>query len=240
MAEYGDYCPVNMATEVVADRWTPLIIRELLLGSTRFNEIARALPGISRTLLVQRLRHLERRGVVETWPSPNGRGREYRLTDAGRDLESVIDAMSRWAIEWLFEDLKPDTVPPTTLMWWMHQRVEPRRFPPHRTVVEFRFRDAGETIWLMLDRGTASVCVQHPGFEPDVVASATTATFSEVFSGVRSWRQSVLAGDIEVHGMPQLTRSLPTWFLWSPWAKVSKERAQRALAAEGAARGTLG
>lgn len=228
MAEYGDYCPVNMATEVVADRWTPLIVRELLLGSTRFNEIARSLPGISRTLLVQRLRHLERRGVVETWPAPSGRGHEYHLTQAGRELEEVIDALGRWAIEWLYEGMKPHTVPPTTLMWWMHLRTEPRNFPPRRTVMEFRFREPSETVWLLLDRGTSSVCVKHPGFETDVVASATTATFAEVFQGVRGWRQAVLAGDIEVQGLPQVTRAVPTWFLWSPWADAARERSERA------------
>lgn len=240
MAEYGDYCPVNMATAVVADRWTPLIVRELLIGSTRFNDIARALPGISRTLLTQRLRHLQRRGVVETWPSPTGRGHEYHLTPAGRDLESVIDALSRWAIEWLFDDIQPHTVPPTTLMWWMHLRTEPQKFPPHRTVLEFRFSEAEQTIWLMLDRGAASVCVKHPGFEPDVVASATTSTFAEVFQGARGWRQAVIAGDIEVHGMPRLTRALPTWFLWSPWADAARERSERAEQARRSRSETVG
>lgn len=228
MADYGDYCPVNMATEIIADRWTPLIVRELILGSSRFNDLARALLGISRTLLVQRLRHLERRGVVETWPTPSGRGREYHLTPAGQGLEAVIDALGRWAIEWQYDDLKPHTVPPTTLMWWMHLRTEPRNFPPHRTVLEFRFREPQVTTWLVLDRGTSSVCVQHPGFASDLVAIARTATFADVFQGVRGWRQAVLAGDIQVLGLPQLARAVPTWFLSSPWADVTRERSERA------------
>ena len=130
MAEHDSYCPVNMATEVLGDRWTPLIVRELILGSTRFNDLVRALPGISRTLLSKRLRHLERKGVLETWPSPTGRGSEYHLTPAGRDLERVIDAFGRWAIEWLYEEMDAHEIPPTQLMWWMHRRVEPARFPP--------------------------------------------------------------------------------------------------------------
>lgn len=240
MADYGDYCPVNMAAEVLAGRWTPLIIRELVLGSTRFNEVARVLPGISRTLLAQRLRHLERHGIVETWPSPAGRVHEYRLTQSGHDLEAVIDAMGRWAIEWLFDDLRPETVPPTTLMWWMHRRIRPEHFPPQRTVIEFRFLDAHQTIWLLLDRGAASVCAHHPGFDSDVVASARTGTFAAVFRGVSGWRQAVLAGDIEVEGMPRLTRALPTWFAWSPWADVTRARARRGPTVRGASGDRVG
>lgn len=233
MPEYGDFCPVQLAAEVVADRWTPLIVRELILGSTRFNDIARAMPGISRTLLVQRLRHLERRGVVQTWPSPTGRGSEYHLTPAGKDLFSVLDSMGRWAIEWLFEDLRPHDVSATTLMWWMHRRMDRDRFPPQRTVVEFRHTaPTAQTIWLVLDRGQASVCMQHPGFEVDVVATGTTGDFAEVFQGYRRWWEAVEDGRIVVEGPPRLISALPTWFLWSPWAEATRERAERAGRAE--------
>jgi len=236
MPDYGDYCPVQMAAEVVADRWTPLIVRELVLGNTRFNDIARAMPGISRSLLVQRLRHLERKGVLETWPSPTGRGSEYHLTPAGKDLERVIDTLGRWAIEWLFEDLRPHDVPPTTLMWWMHRRVDPTAFPPQRTVVEWRHTaPKPQNIWLVLDRAEVSVCMVHPGFDVDVIVSATTATFADVFQGYSTWAEAVEAGRIEVAGPPRLTSALPRWFLWSPWAQVTRERADRAAAERAAA-----
>ncbi|NYJ00809.1 DNA-binding HxlR family transcriptional regulator [Nocardioides thalensis] len=238
MPDYGDFCPVQMAAEVVADRWTPLIIRELVLGNTRFNDIARAMPGISRSLLVQRLRHLERKGVLETWPSPTGRGSEYHLTPAGRDLERVIDSLGRWAIEWLFDELRPHDVPPTTLMWWMHRRVDRDRFPPHRTVVEFRHTaPSPETIWLVIDRGEVSVCMQHPGFEVDVFVGATTPDLADVFQGYCTWREAVDAGRIQVQGPPRLVNALPTWFLWSPWAEVTRERADRGARAEEPAAG---
>lgn len=228
MPEYGDFCPVQMAAEVVADRWTPLIIRELVLGNTRFNDIARAMPGISRTLLVQRLRHLEKNGVLDTWPSPTGRGSEYHLTAAGKDLERVIDALGRWAVEWLFDDMQPHDVPPTTLMWWMRRRVDTSTFPPQRTVIEFRHTEPKpQTIWLVLDRGDVSLCHQHPGFEVDVVAIATTADFADVFQGYRTWNEAVAEGRIEVMGPPKLLRALPRWFLWSPWKDVTRERFDR-------------
>ncbi|PWN01738.1 transcriptional regulator [Nocardioides silvaticus] len=229
MPDYGDYCPVQMASEVVADRWTPLIVRELVLGNTRFNDIARAMPGISRSLLVQRLRHLEKKGVLETWPAAAGRGHEYHLTPAGKDLVNVIDSLGRWAIEWLFDDLRPHDVPPTTLMWWMRRRVNVEAFPPVRTVVEFRHTaPVAQTIWLVLDRGDVSVCHQHPGFEVDVTAIGTTADFADVFQGYRTWTEAVDEGRIEVLGPPRLTNALPRWFLWSPWAEVTRERAERA------------
>ena len=228
MAEHASYCPVNLTTEVLGDRWTPLIVRELLLGSTRFNDLVRALPGISRSLLSQRLGHLERRGVLEAWPSRTGRGSEYHLTPAGRDLEGVLDAYGRWAVEWLYEDLQAQEMPPTTLMWWMHRRVDPANFPPGRTVLEFRFSRPTQTIWPLLENGAADVCIQHPGGDVDLVASATARTFGHIFQGRRRWQEAVANGDVDVVGPPRLNRGLPTWFTWSPWADVTEERAARA------------
>jgi DNA-binding HxlR family transcriptional regulator len=229
MPEYGRFCPVSLTTEVLADRWTPLIVRELVLGNTRFNDIARGLPGISRTLLTQRLRHLEKRGVVERWPVPTGQGSEYHLTPAGKDLERIIDAFGRWAIEWLFEDLYPQEVDPPTLMWWMHRRMDPSRFPDHRVVLEYVFTAPDPTsIWLVLERGEVSVCQQHPGFDTDVHLRGTTAAFSYVFNGQYQWREALREGHIEVAGPPRLLRELPTWFLWSPWHEVTRERMARA------------
>src|SRR5690606_36638884 len=108
-----------------------------VLGTTRFNDIARGLPGISRSLLVQRLRHLERKGVLELWPSPTGKGNEYRLTAAGKDLEPVVEALGRWAVEWLFDALQPHEIDPVTLTWWMHRRIAPEHLPPGRVIVQF-------------------------------------------------------------------------------------------------------
>lgn len=226
--EYGRFCPVALASQVLADRWTPLIVRELVLGGTRFNDIARGLPGISRSLLVQRLRHLERMGVVARWPSPTGRGSEYHLTPAGKDLEEVIVAMGRWAVEWLFDDLRPDDVDAVTLTWWMHRRVDPERLPPGRVVVELHHTEPERRIvWIVLDRGEASVCVQHPGFPPDVRVAASTPALAEVFGGFEPWERGVAAGAIRIDGPPALVRALPGWFRWSPFAEATRARALR-------------
>jgi DNA-binding HxlR family transcriptional regulator len=232
MPDYGRFCPVALASEVLADRWTPLILRELILGNTRFNDIARGLPGISRSLLVQRLRHLERKGVIETWPSPTGKGHEYHLTPAGKDLEDVIIALGRWAVEWLFDDLKPHEVDPITLTWWMHRRIDHEHLPPGRVVIEFEHTAPDRTlIWLVLDRGEASVCIQHPGFDPDLCVRSTTGALAEVFQGYETWGGAVANEAIRVSGPPGLVRSFPRWFLWSPFADVTRARIARSAAA---------
>jgi DNA-binding HxlR family transcriptional regulator len=231
MPDYGRYCPVAMSSEVLADRWTPLVVRELLLGNTRFNDIARGLPGVSRSLLAQRLRHLERRGVLETWPSPTGRGSEYHLTPAGKDLEQILEVMGRWSVQWLHEEFEDD-VEAVTLMWWMHRRVDEERIPPGRVVIQFdHTAPEAITIWLVLDRGEPSVCFQHPGLDPDLIVRTATPQLARVFSGAERWSAAVGSGAIEVLGPPPLARKLPTWFLWSPW-KDDVARQVRARAAK--------
>lgn len=231
MSEYGRFCPVNMGSEVLADRWTPLIVRELVLGNTRFNDIIRGLPGISRSLLVRRLGHLERAGVIERWPARTGQGSEYRLTPAGRDLEHVIMALGRWSIEWLYEDLRPTDVDAVTLMWWMHRRVDRERLPEDRVVVQFDHTAPDRvSIWLVFERGDVSVCRQHPGFDADVLVKAPTPELARVFNGLDTWPRAVDTGAISVSGPPRLTKALPRWFAWSPFADAVKAREVRSVA----------
>lgn len=226
--EYGRFCPVSVASEVLADRWTLLVVRELILGNTRFNDIARGLPGMSRSLLAQRLRHLERKGVLELKPSATGRGNEYHLTSAGKDLEAVVDVLGRWVVEWMFDDLDPHAVEPVTLMWWMHRRIDGERLPPGRVVIQFdHTTPKRQTIWIVLDRGEASVCMHHPGVDPDVVVTAPTSALAEVFQGYRTWTDAVSSDVIRVEGSARLVTALPDWFLGSPWAEATHDRAMR-------------
>lgn len=225
MREYGQYCPIALASEVLADRWTPLIVRELVLGSHRFNDISRGLPGISRTLLIQRLRHLERKGVLERVPVPGGRGNEYHLTPAGRDLEGVIMAIGEWAVRWMFAEPQPREVDPITLTWWMSRRLAHDRLPSQRVVVEFDYRGGDPLrLWLVLDGQDGSVCIEHPGFDSDVVVTAEPVAMMRVFSGITTFAEATKAGTITVTGPPRLVRSLPTWFVWSPFAPAVHDR----------------
>jgi DNA-binding HxlR family transcriptional regulator len=223
--EYGQYCPVTLGSEVLADRWTPLILREMVLGSTRFNDIERGLPGISRTLLSQRLRHLERKGVVRCVPARTGRGNEYELTPAGRDLEPVLTAIGEWATRWLYHDPVPEEVDPVGLTWWMHRRVATEQLPDRRVVVEFHYTGADPlTIWLVLDRGEPSVCVKHPGFDTDVLVTTEPVAFMRVFSGIDSLEQARRKGAVELAGPPSLVRQFGKWFLWSPFAPAVRDK----------------
>lgn len=219
MPDYGNYCPIAIATDVIADRWTPLILRELVLGNTRFNDIARGLPGISRSLLVQRLKHLERKGVIETWPLPNGRGSEYHLTPAGKDLEPVLIVMGRWSVAWMYSNLDTTDVDAVTLMWWMHRRVDVSRLPHDRVVIQFDHTAPKRcSFWIVIEQGAASVCLHDPGYEVDAAVTCTTPALGRVFSGVDTWREAVDAGDLQVTGPRVLVAAMPRWFLWSPWA----------------------
>lgn len=219
MPDYVRFCPISLASSVVADRWTPLILREMVIGSTRFNDIARGLPGISRSLLVQRLKHLERSGVVERWPLPTGRGSEYRLTPAGKDLEPVLMSLGRWAIHWLFQELRPHEVDAVTLMWWMHRRVDRDQIPGGRIVLQFDHTEPERiSLWLVFEDGSPSVCVQHPGFDADVIVRTPTPALAEVFQGFTTWAAALAQGSIVVDGPPRLTRAMPRWFEWSPLA----------------------
>ncbi len=218
MREYGQYCPVSLGSEVLADRWTPLILRELVLGSTRFNDIERGLPGISRTLLSQRLKHLERKGVLVLQPAAGGRGHEYHLTPAGADLEPVLTALGEWAVRWLFTEPVPSDVDPVTLTWWMHRRVDPLRLPDRRIVIEFDYRDEKPIhIWLVLDRGEPSVCVKHPGFDTDLLVTTDSVSLMRVFSGIESLNDAIDGGRIDLAGPPALARGFGRWFIWSPF-----------------------
>ncbi|MDV3207006.1 MAG: helix-turn-helix transcriptional regulator [Rhodococcus ruber] len=215
MREYGQYCPVSIGSEVLADRWTPLILREMVYGSTRFNEIERGLPGISRTLLATRLRHLERKGVLER--VPQARGCEYHLTPAGRELAPILVAIGEWAVKWLFSEPLPAEVDPVTLTWWMHRRVDRDRVPPQRVVIEFDYTGpAPIRLWIVLDRGEPSVCRKHPGFDVDVYVTAEPVALMRVFAGTRTLIEALDDGSVRLHGPAALVRGFGVWFLWSP------------------------
>ncbi len=217
MRAYGQYCPVAKATEIVADRWTPLIIREMLDGVGRFNELQRGLPGISRSLLASRLRHLERARVVERCVSPSGQATEYRLTAAGQELRGVIEGLGRWGARWAFGDPEPAELDPVLLMWWLRRRVRRDRLPPHRVVAQFDFRGARSgSYWLVMEPAHVSVCVQYPGFDVDVWVTADIAACYRVLFRRLDLDDALGTGQVHLEGPPALVRAFPTWWVWFP------------------------
>ena len=135
MAPYADYCPIAVGVEVLGDRWTPLVIRELMVGASGFNEIHRGIPRISRTLLAQRLRLLERRGLVRREPGARGRPGHYTLTPAGESVTPIVWAIGHWAAEWIFGDPAEEDRDGRSLMWRLHQHANPAKLPRQRTVL---------------------------------------------------------------------------------------------------------
>ncbi len=158
---YGQYCPITRAVEVLGERWSVLIVRDLLLGTTRFNDLARSNPGLSRSLLSKRLRQLERAGVVDHVAD------EYLLTPAGEDLQGVVFGLGEWAARWQFGEPRRNELDPTLLMWWIHSRLDFSQLPDRRMVLEFRFRDRPERFWVVKDTQGPSVCTFDPGFGVD-------------------------------------------------------------------------
>jgi DNA-binding HxlR family transcriptional regulator len=219
MPEYHQYCPVARATEVFADRWTPLIVRELLAGSRHFNELERGLPGISRSLLTSRLRRLEESGVINrSTITPNTV--DYELTEAGRDLQRVIDILGAWGARWAFGDPRPEELDPVLLLWRMHRRIYLDRLPSGRTIVELDFGGrGGRRLWLVLERREVSVCLRPPGFRPHLVVHADLSLFYRVWLGAVDYASARRDGRISVDGPAPLARAFPTWFKWSPMAR---------------------
>ena len=230
MQKYNQYCPVARATEILGERWTPLIVRELILGSHRFNEIERGLPGISRSLLASRLRQLEDAGVVERLPGPHSKAAEYHLSESGRDLKKVIEALGGWGVLWAFGEPRPDELDAGLLVWRIHQRINKELLPERRTVVEFDFTGArARRVWLLLERSEVSVCVTPPGFETDLVVHSDLALFYRLWLGQIGYEAALRCGSLVVDGHPALARRLPRWLKWSPMAHMVQER-ERALA----------
>ncbi|MDX2381706.1 MAG: winged helix-turn-helix transcriptional regulator [Acidimicrobiia bacterium] len=214
---YGQYCPISRALDVLGERWTLLIMRDLLSGTTRFNDLARGLPGISRSLLAKRLRLLERSDLVERLDG------EYLLTDAGRELEPIVFGIGEWGVRWTFGDPDPDELDPELLVWWMHTRLDTSELPGRRFVLHIRFTDHPQRFWLVVEAGEASVCMSDPGYEVDVTTIADMATLYRVWLGHLPVKQAVRDGSLTFEGPQALVRRMPKVFMLSPMADTVRE-----------------
>ncbi len=229
MNKYGQYCPTARAVEILGDRWTLLIVRDLLFGTRHFNELERGLPGIPRALLAGRLKRLQQAGLLCRQAEPGRRRSEYRLTQAGRDLLPVIESLTRWGARWAFSEPEPDELQPVLLLWWMRDRVLRERLPRRRVVVEFRFRQGRPPCgWLVLSPEDVSVCVTHPGYEVDVLVETDLSIAYQVWMGRCSLADALGRRQVEIGGEPALTEALPTWFALSPAAGMVREALQAA------------
>jgi DNA-binding HxlR family transcriptional regulator len=224
---FGQFCPIAMACEVFAERWTPIILRELLSGSHRFNEIHRCIPLISRPLLVRRLRELEAAGVLVSKPVAKGRGREYHLTDAGEEFRAAIQALGTWGQRWTLR-VQPRNLDAGLLMWNVRRRIAIDRLPAHRVVAQFDFSGVPGTyrgprrFWLLLERTGVELCIKDPGHEVQLYVDADLAALAKVWLGDLKLAEAVRAKQIRIAGAPALVRQFPSWLLLSPFSGVPR------------------
>lgn len=211
---YGQYCPITRAVEVLGERWSLLILRDMILGATRFNDIARGNPGLSRSLLSKRLRQLEAAGIVDHIDD------QYLLTAAGKDLEALVMGLGEWGARWQFGDPRDEELDPELLMWWAHERLDVSSLPDRRLVFEFHFVDQRRHFWIVCDDRGPSVCTYDPGFEVDVKVVTELSTMYQVWLGRLDLRTAVRDGRVTLHGSPPMVRRMPDVLQLSPLAPV--------------------
>ena len=221
--EYGQrYCPIARASEVFAERWTPIIIRNLLLGCSTFGEILDGAPGLSRSLLTQRLRELERHGLITRQPQPHRRGSHYALTSAGSELAEVCEVLGRWGARWL--EVAPKELDPGIVLWAVAKCMDRSRLPDKRVVVRFDVR-GHPRFWLLVQQPEPELCRTHPGSEEDLVVRTDAEHLARWHMGELTLRQAIRAGVIAVDGPPRLVRALDTWGGQTPFADVERQYA---------------
>lgn len=213
MRSYGQFCPIARGSEILAERWTPIILRNVLGGSHTFNDIAAGAPGLSRALLSRRLHELERHGVIQIQLKPAGRGSLYEPTPAGQKLWPVLCALGDWAEGYM--DLTVEHSDPGVVLWsWSTGFLRRDLLPDRRIVVRFESEHRGKQVtgWLLIDRGQAEVCRRDPGFGDDLVVTITDRlAFARWHLGLVGWEAALRSGALQVSGPQELRRALPTW-----------------------------
>lgn len=222
MSAYGQFCPVAKAMELLDERWTLLVIRELLEGSQHFNALRRGVPRMSPALLSTRLRTLVRAGVVERYE--DGKRVTYALTPAGKELRPIVEALGQWGIRWVPE-LGDDDFDPHLLMWDVHRNVDMDAVPPGRTVLRFSFRDVpapGRDWWLVITRDGVDPCDTDPGFPVTATIETDLRTLTLIWRGDLAWVQALRSGALDLHGPAQARRAVPRWLKLSAFAPVPR------------------
>jgi DNA-binding HxlR family transcriptional regulator len=219
---YGQFCPIAIACEVLAERWTPLVIRELLCGSVRFNDLQRGVPRMSSALLARRLKELQYAGIIERRSGLNGSA-EYHLTPAGKELFPVIEGMGLWAQRWLRRDLvDAGNLDPNLLMWDVRREVA-TRIPHHdrRHVTEFRLSGVPANrrrYWLVFDGGAVDLCYKDPGFEVNLVVAASLRLLTEIWLGHIAIDRAIRDDRLRLDGARRDVAAFRSWFALSKFA----------------------
>ncbi|RKT27845.1 HxlR family transcriptional regulator [Roseovarius halotolerans] len=224
---YRQFCPVAMAAEVLCPRWTMVLLRELVAGSARFNELRRGVPRMSPTLLSKRLRELERAGIVTRSPAPEDSGHmAYELTEAGRDLAPVIEAFGTWGQKWIEAEPSLKNVDPGLLMWDMRRNLDPTPLPLRKTVFAFLYSDQPEgrrDWWLIVEPGkSVDLCSIDPGFDVDLFVETDLKCMTAIWMGLTTVRQALDQGKMSLEGDRGLADRMQVWLGRSPFARQKK------------------
>jgi DNA-binding HxlR family transcriptional regulator len=213
---YGQFCPIARTSELLAERWTPLIVRNLLNGCRTFTEIRQGAPGIPTALLAKRLAALERHGIIESEPKPATRGRSFRLTEKGRDLQDVCDAMGRWGARWL--EIEPHHLEPAYVLWATSKLVDESALPARTVVVRFDLRDRpAEQYWLILKK-PPELCTRGVGYVEDIIVQTDSGCIVDIHLRRTSHLDAIRDGRLVLTGPTALTREFWTWLRPSPFA----------------------
>jgi DNA-binding HxlR family transcriptional regulator len=222
MSTYGQYCPVAKAMEVLDERWTMLIVRELLYGSEHFNDLRRGVPKMSPALLSKRLQTLVRVGVV-TRSRVAGRTR-YTLTPRGHELKDIIDGLGAWGVRWI-ADLGDEDLDPHLLMWDIHRKAPIEAWPSNRTTLAFRISGVPPKVsswWLVGNDGHADVCDSDPGYDVTATISGSLRTLTQIWRGDVSWSRALIDGAVAIDGPSHVRRGVPAWIGQSNFAVVPR------------------
>lgn len=216
MAGYGQFCPIARASEIFAERWTPLILREIMSDHHHFNEMLQGLHGLSPSLLGERLRRLELADIVERRPNPRGRGSTYYLTPSGAELAAVVKALGVWGQRWL--EVRHEHLDPDFLMWAVYSHLPPDDLPARRQVVRFDIARPKRSYWLVLQRPEPELCYSDPGFGDDLVVRGDLEALARVYLGELELKAARAAGLVVVEGPREAAAAMLRWFPRSSFA----------------------
>ena len=211
--EYGQFCPIAKATEIIGEKWTLLIIRELLMGGSRFNELQRGLSLISPTILSRRLDSLAEHGLVVKKKIPGQRGHEYFPTESCQALLPVIRSLGDWGMVWARSNLTEKDYDVELLMLYLKRSIKPEKLPGRETVIRFNFTDIDQyPEWWLVSRGDEiDLCVKDPGKDIDVYFTTSVKTMADIWMGDNSYRRAIREGTLKVVGDKALTHNITDW-----------------------------
>jgi DNA-binding HxlR family transcriptional regulator len=221
---YGQFCPVSMASEVLCSRWTTLVLRELLCGSTRFTDLRRGVPKMSPTLLSKRLKELESAGVVTVTRRSNG-SVEYQLSEAGEELRPLIVGLGNWAQRWMESRLSLRNLDPSLLMWDMRRSLDVKLLPERRCTIQFLYSElpgSQKSWWLVVDGGTVDLCNFNPGYDLDLLVKSSLRSMTAIWMGLTTVKKESEGGLLEIEGDPALARSMQQWLGLSAFAPLPR------------------